>query len=261
MVKKRQIDRGGINDLIVAKVAQHGTLLMADEVAIRSIPVRARTLEANEDIVAQGEKPDMAVFVLSGMLARYHTLPTGDRQYLSLHIAGDMPDVQSLFLDVLDHSLCAMDRAVIALLPHVPLRELCVRRPAVSFALWRLTLIDAAIFRQAITNNSARSHTARLAHLLCEQFYRAQEERLTTDSSCSLPLNQTQLGQLLGMSLVSVNRAFQALRRRGLVEFRGGELTIRKWAELCELAAFDPTYLHVAKGGGVSATPFRGRRV
>jgi CRP-like cAMP-binding protein len=261
MAEIKQFDQSAIAARLVAKVAQHGTLLSADETAIRGVRVRSRMVEAGEDIVSQGEKPDVAVFLLSGMLARYHTLATGDRQYLSLHIAGDMPDVQSLLLDVLDHSLCAMDRAVIALLPHNQLQDVCVRRPAVAFALWRLTLIDAAIFRQAINNNSARSHSARLAHLLCEQFYRAREERLTQDNSCSLPLNQTQLGQLLGMSLVSVNRAFQALRRRGLVDFRAGQLTVRKWAELSRLAAFDPTYLHVAKGGDVPTTPFRGRRV
>jgi hypothetical protein len=34
--------------------------------------------------------------ILGGMLARHHTLPGGDRQYLSFHIAGDMPDLQSL---------------------------------------------------------------------------------------------------------------------------------------------------------------------
>jgi CRP-like cAMP-binding protein len=68
-----------------------------------------RALSPGEDIVCQGDRPDVAVFVLSGMLARYHTLPSGDRQYLAFRIRGDLPDVQGLLLSVLDHSLCAMD--------------------------------------------------------------------------------------------------------------------------------------------------------
>ncbi|MGD9803064.1 MAG: cyclic nucleotide-binding domain-containing protein [Hyphomicrobiaceae bacterium] len=102
----------------MAKASQHGTLDAADRAAIRDMRSRVRVLAATEDIVHQGERPDVAVLVLGGMLGRYHTLPSGDRQYLSFHISGDMPDVQSLFLIVMDHSVCAMNRSEIALFPH-----------------------------------------------------------------------------------------------------------------------------------------------
>ena len=109
-----------------------------------------------EDIVRQGDRPKVSVVVLRGMVARYHTLQGGGRQYLSLHIAGDMPDAQSLFLDQMDHAVCAMDDVVVALVSHKALLALFDERPAVGFAFWRETLIDGAIFREAITNNSAR---------------------------------------------------------------------------------------------------------
>ena len=68
-------------------------------------------------------------------------------------------------------------RSVVALIPHKALLRLVRQRPVVGFALWRETLIDAAIFRQAITNNGARPLPARLAHFFCEQFYRARGNR------------------------------------------------------------------------------------
>lgn len=249
-----------ILDLLVAKVQEHGTLVPRDIAALRKLEPRARQLQAGDDVVRQGEKPTVSVMMLSGMVARHHTLPGGDRQYLSFHIAGDMPDLQSLFLNMMDHSVCAMDDAEIAVFPHRPLQNLLLERPGVGFALWRMTLVDAAIFRQAITNNSARPPAARLAHFFCEQMQRAREAKLTNSDSCSLPLTQEELGQALGLSLVSVNRALQKLRRDGLIEFRNSRLEVRDWTRLVATAGFDDGYLHCAKQSHISLTPFNRRR-
>ena len=46
--------------------------------------------------------------------------------------------------------------ALIASIPHKDLIAGFNRRPPVGVAIWRETLIDAAIFREAITNNSAK---------------------------------------------------------------------------------------------------------
>lgn len=217
-------------------------------------------MEAGEDIVRQGDQPDTAVIVLSGMLGRYQTLKTGDRQYISFHIAGDMPDVQSLFLRTMDHSVCAMNNAEIAAIPHKQLIPLIVARPAVGFAFWRVTLVDAAIFRQAVTNNGARSHLARLAHFFCEQFTRAGDAGLATGHVCDLPLNQGQIGQALGMASISVNRAIQALRKDELARLRAGRLEILNWRMLARVAEFDPTYLHLTNEAEISKMSFRQRR-
>ncbi len=171
-----------------------------------------------------------------------------------------MPDLQSLFLNMMDHSVCALDAVEIAIFPHRQLQNLLLERPGVGFAMWRMTLVDAAIFRQAITNNSARPPAARLAHLFCEQLQRAREAKLAVDSSCSLPLTQEELGQALGLSLVSVNRALQKLRRDGLIEFRNARLQAHDWPGLAAAAGFDDGYLHCAKQSHIALTPFNRRR-
>jgi hypothetical protein len=54
------------------------------------------------------------------MVAQYHLLRSGRRQYLSFHMVGDMPDAQGLFIDQINHSLCALESAVIAFIPLGP---------------------------------------------------------------------------------------------------------------------------------------------
>src|SRR5690242_7049802 len=134
---------------------------------------RVSTATRGTDLVRQGERPDFSIFLLAGMLARHHTLSGGDRQFISLHIAGDLPDLQSLFLDVMDHSLMAIDDVRVASFAHQELVAVLKDAPDVGAALWRQTLIDAAIFREAVTNIGLRSGVERLGHVLCEQFVRA----------------------------------------------------------------------------------------
>jgi CRP-like cAMP-binding protein len=202
-------------------------------------------LQPDEDLIREGDEPEASALVLEGMVARYHTLPSGTRQYLSFHLAGDLPDVQTLFLDKMDHAICAVGRAHVAMFAHEDILALFKQRPSIGIAIWRKTLIDAAIFREAITNNSSRPPRTRMAHLFCELYYRARSSGLEKSATLHLPLHQGQLGDALGMSLVTVNRTLQALRRTGAMEFRNGELTVRDWKRLTDIGEFDPAYLHM----------------
>jgi DNA-binding transcriptional regulator LsrR (DeoR family) len=60
-------------------------------------------------------------------------------------------------------------------------------------------------------------------------------------------MHQGQIGEALGMAIVTVNRTLQALRRTGTMDFRLGELIVRDWKQLAELGEFDPNYLHLKR--------------
>ena len=233
--------------ILAKKLKEHSRLNSDDMAELSRLTYVRRALRPNEDFIRQGDRPDVAALVLSGMVARYHLLKSGGRQYLSFHIEGDLPDAQSLFLEQMDHAVCAVGEAELALMPHKEILKVFERRPSLGFALWRETLIDAAIFRETITNNSSRSTRARLAHLFCELFYRARASGLTQGNSCAAPLSQIQIGEALGMAIVTVNRTLQVLRRARLIEFRGGVLTVRDWKKLAAAGDFSPDYLHLKR--------------
>ncbi|MCF8496744.1 MAG: cyclic nucleotide-binding domain-containing protein [Alphaproteobacteria bacterium] len=138
------------HDILIRKLERHSALTKADISVIHGLPGKKRNVFKHEDIIRQGEKPKDSVVVLKGMIARYHNAPEGRSQYLSFHMAGDMPDAQALFLDVMDHALCALNKAVIVLVPHNAIINIFKDTPSVGFAFWKETLIDAAIFREAI---------------------------------------------------------------------------------------------------------------
>jgi CRP-like cAMP-binding protein len=147
----------------------------------------------------------------------------------------------------MDHAVCAIGSAVIASIPHKELMAAFNRRPSIGFAVWRETLIDAAIFREAITNNSARTMPARMSHLFCELLYRARASGLTDGSTFPAPISLVQLGETLGMSIATVNRTLQDLRASHSVDFQKGVLVVRNWKRLAEIGQFNPGYLHLKK--------------
>jgi CRP-like cAMP-binding protein len=162
-------------------------------------------------------------------------------------MSGDLPDAQGLFIERMDHALCAIGPAIVAFISHRQILKAFERRPTLGIAIWRETLLDAAIFREAITNNSARAMPTRMAHLFCELFYRARVSRLNRGNRCAIPLTLVQLGETLAMAIATVNRTLQELRTSGTMDFREGELVVLKWRELRRQGDFNPDYLHMKK--------------
>jgi len=231
-------------DALLKKLKHHSHLDSGDIAAIRKLGCRFEALLPGADFIRQGDKPKESAIVIEGMVARYHTLKNGGRQYLSLHIAGDWPDAQGLFLEQMDHSVCAVGNASLCAIPHSDLIKLFRARPAVGFAVWRETLIDAAIFREAITNNSSRTGVARLAHFFSELFFRSNANDLVTNNSCLLPFNQTQIGETLGMSIATVHRHLQELRKTKAADLRSGRLIVTDRVRLFSIGDFSSQYLH-----------------
>ena len=216
-----------------------------DKGALRRLPLHLKHLSAREDVVSEGDRPAYCCLLVEGLLHRYKSLPNGWKAVLAYHIPGEVPDLQSLFLHTLDHSIGAVTACQIAMIPHAALYDLIDARPQIAAALWRETLIDAAIFREWIVNASARPARPRLAHLICELFDRLRSVELADKDGFNLPMTQTELGNATGMSAVHVNRSFQELRAAKLVASEDRYLRILNWPQLQKVAGYETRYLHM----------------
>jgi hypothetical protein len=72
---------------------------------------------------------------------------------------------------------------------------------------------------------------------------------LTADSSCDLPIAQTDIGEATGLTSVHVNRTPQELRRENLIVLERKRLRIPDLKRLIEVAMFNPNYLHLDHEG------------
>jgi len=230
---------------LIRKLDVASNLTREDRTAIARLPLISRTFDKGEDLVRQGDSPKHACLVVEGVVCRHKYLSRGRRQILSIHVPGDMPDLQSLFLDVMDHGLATLTPGRAVFVPHGALRDLIRHSPNAGGALWRDTLIDASIFREGMAGLGRRTARERLAHLLCELAVRLRTLDLVGGPRFQLPLTQSDFADALGLTNVHVNRVFQDLRREGLVRTQGKLVQIEDWAALCVAGDFDADYLHL----------------
>jgi CRP-like cAMP-binding protein len=230
---------------LIRKLESITSLSDDDRQAILDLPVRITELRADADIVREGDRPSQCCLLVEGFLCRYKTLPDGKRQILAFYISGDIPDLLSLHLEVMDHSIAAITPSRVAFIPHDALRRLTKENPRVAGAFWRDTLVDASVFREWIVNVGSREAYSRIAHLLCEIFARLKAVGLAKANAFDFPVTQSEIGQATGLSTVHVNRSVMQLRGDGLIILEKNRCTIPNLARLEQAAMFDPAYLHL----------------
>lgn len=233
---------------LLRKLESIANLSDEEKRAILNLSMSVKVVEADTDIVRDGDAPSECCLVLDGFTGRYKIMPDGRRQITGFYIPGDIPDLQSLFLQTLDNSLGTFVRCRVALIPHPQMRNLFRSHPRLAEIFWRDTLIEAAMYREWMVGLGRRTAYQRMAHLLCELQTRLRAVGLAQANGYDLPLTQNELGDALGLSTVHVNRVLQDLRSDDLIVLHRGSLSILDWEALKSVAEFDPAYLHLDKG-------------
>lgn len=218
--------------------------------AVRALPFQLENLPRKHDIVREGQHPKRSCLIVRGLTCWYRLGEGGKRQIANIHVPGDIPDLQSLHLEIMDSSLATLTPCVVAFVAHDAIVRLCAAEPNVANAMWKMTLIEGAIFRAWITNIGGRPAYNRVAHLLCEMFARSRAVVTVGAGSFELPLNQSDLADATGLSLVHVNRVLVRLRKDGLIELQGGSVVMKSRNRLSEVGEFDATYLHLLGQSG-----------
>ncbi len=219
-------------------------LTNAEKAAVARLPFRTADLGPRVVIVKDGDIATQSCVVASGITCWSKVTSEGTRQISSVAFLGDMPDLHGLHLQPLDSNLSTISPCRLGFVSHDALKGICLEYPSIAAAMWRLTLIDAAVFRDWVTNVGGRPAYARLAHLFCEIMARARGAYVGSDKSCLMPLTQTELGECTGLSTVHVNRNIQQLRAAKFISLDAGVLTVLDWAGLVNVGDFDAVYLH-----------------
>jgi CRP-like cAMP-binding protein len=197
---------GSLATALITKLTASNHLDGEDIRAINALPINARRLGPREVIVRDGDRATECCLVAEGFAFRSKTTIDGQRQIVSLHIPGEIPDLQSLHLHVMDHDLSTLTSCTLGFISHAALTQLNIARPNLAAALWRETLIDAAVFREWMLNIGRRSGPVRMAHLLAEFRQRLMAIGRVKHGAFEFPITQLELGDCLGLSTVHVNR-------------------------------------------------------
>ena len=231
---------------MLAKLQRWRPLSDEDCAALLALPYRVIKLRPQEYIVREGDKPQSSCLMLSGFSFRHKVAGNGGRQIFSIHMKGDVADLQNSLLGTADHNLQALTHVEVALIPVEAILDIAFTRPAVGRAMWYETLVDASIFREWTLNVGRRDARTRMAHMLCEFALRLELAGLGEKCSYLLPMTQEQLADALALTSVHTNRTLMHLGEDGLISRSQRAIRIEDWARLVETGDFDSAYLHLA---------------
>lgn len=187
-----------------------------------------------------GASPRIA---LSGWIGSSIHLPDGRRQIVSLALAGDLLDGQSApDLEMADMALGAARTADAG-----PLIALVVQSaeqfPNLALAWERAGNAAKARQTHQLLRLGRLSAFERAASLLLELHDRQQRAGQADLNSMPLPLTQEILADILGLSVVHVNRTLQLLRRDHLVSYSAGRMVFSDLKALAAAAGILPDEL------------------
>lgn len=232
--------------LMLRKLRLWAPLDAADEQALLGLPHSIVTIGKHRAVITEGDAVSHCWVILSGYSVRYKIVGDGGRQILSIHMKGDLVDLQNALLGVADHGVQTLTESTMAKIPIEPLRQLGNARPTINEALWYDTLVDGAIHREWVANVGRRDAPTRVAHLLCEFALKLEAVSLGEQLDYELPMTQEQLADATGMTPVHVNRVLKALARDGLIErVTSKSVLIGDWKRLAAAGDFDRAYLHL----------------
>lgn len=230
-------------ELFVGRLCRHSKLDAVERGALLALPMTPVRVSAHTDFVRLGETLRHACLVSEGLVGRFGQTVEGRRQFVSVHVPGELIDLPSVMMPQSTTALNALSTSTIYRIAHEDLHELGFRYPNIAAAFWRDCVIDARIVAQWLINVGRRDARSRLAHFFCELAVRYRSMDQSDGRTYRLPMSQEQLGDTLGLTSVHVNRMLMSLRADKLLTFDRGEVRILDADALRRDAEFDPGYL------------------
>ena len=230
---------------LINKLQLWAPLTDADREALLSLPFTLRHLKAGYHIIWDGDKPLHCCLLIHGYAYRHKIVHEGKKQIFSLHMDGDLIDLQNSLLGRADHNVETLTECDVALIPVEAIRKIAFDRPSIGMAMWYDTLVEGSIFREWIANIGRRTARARIAHLICEFAMRLKAAQLGAPDGFTVPMSQEWISDAVSLTSIHVNRVLKSLQTDGLIHRSRRWIEIRDWDGLAQAGDFNPAYLHL----------------
>ena len=159
---------------------------------------------------------------------------------------GDEAGASGGLVQASDHSVATLTPCRVYPVAAATLQAVQQHHPGLRRAFAWSVRRDLAIMQEHVVDLGRRTARERLAHLVLELLCRLRLVGLADGGTFALPLTQGVLADVLGLSIVHVNRTLRWLNDEGLVCYRPGQLEVRDIPGLTRIAEFDEDYLHHA---------------
>lgn len=232
----------GPAELLRRRLSSLASLADADMRLLAGLQIQRRAHAITEELVGVGEVGRSPRLIVSGWAARLRTLQDGRRQIFRLLLPGDVIGVADRANPLAWSSVVALTRVETtdAALLAQALKENRPEHAGTVGALLIAAAIEDAGLLDQIVRLGRQTALERTAHLLLELRWRLGQAGLVNGDRFALPLTQEVLADIVGLSVVHVNRTLQSLRRDRLINIRSGAVELLDVDRLVAIADFHP---------------------
>ena len=167
------------------------------------------------------------VFILrQGWVYGCTLLPDGSRQILTLHLAGDMIGLGGTVFPRATETLVALTDVVVATFDLGALRTLFEVHPRLAAVLFARAQVERVQLYDRLTSLGRMPARGRVAGLLLDTMIRLRVVEPWIGDSFTMPMTQEEMGDMVGLTAVHVNRMMRLLSETGLIARQGHRITL-----------------------------------
>lgn len=225
-------------DILLRRMRNLSSLNEREIELVRSLSDQVKVHDPGSMICPRADGSPYPRLIVSGWACRPRLLSDGRRQMLAVHlpldVLGDRGDRRPLAMTP------AAALTPVRTISAAPLYDAMANKPdqfpGLIRAFTKIERMEENQLLDHVVRLGCQTALQRIASCLLELHRRMEAIGFTHDGSYQMPLTQEALGELLGLSLVHVNRIVRQLKSEGLFEFSSGIVRVMDFQRVSLLA-------------------------
>lgn len=222
---------------LFTKLGAYAPLSQADKEMLAVLELDERAYRKDQIVRRVGQPVEELFVVKTGWLCSFSILEDGRRQLLRLFYPGDIVDLSEVAMARANHDVKCLTPAVLCPFPKAGLEPVFATSPRLTALLFTMTVRETLALLNRIRAIGRLSAYERVCYLLLEIRDRLGMTNAVVDDGFNLPLTQSDLADLLGLTNVYVSKTISRIEGDGLIARRGSRILLknpRKMREICE---------------------------
>ena len=238
MNKQPNGETRGAGDTALSRLAARMPRLSGEDwSALSSVQVVHRFVGRGRRLVGEGERVSHLRVLCNGWALRFSRLDAERRQILGIALPGD---IVGLHVDGDSRATCEIEALTACDVGEIDLGRLeavATYKPAIALGLCHIRTRELVRSEDHILRLGRMTAYERVCSFLLD-IYRRQREVTPARHNVDFPVTQTLLADVLGLSVVHVNRQIMQLRREGAVSLDRRHLIVHDEHRLAQIGAF-----------------------
>lgn len=223
---------------LVAKLSHYADISRTHEQLLSRLEKTERQVKEREEIYAGGDPMKHLFCVKSGWFYGYTNLPDGGRHVVRIYHPGDIIGFSGLAFYHQSINLRSATEGCLCPFEKNDLDQIFETAPTIAALLFTLSSREQVIIIDTLRAASRMRPRARLAFLLLDIASRLRITNSAMTNRFRLPLTQTDIGDTIGLTNVSVSRTLVEMEQDGLIERINGDVVLLREEQLRDICDF-----------------------